>query len=473
MTYAIPALAEALHDAVPLVYVLEQSAVLDGPDFQLQALNESELLAPVVKGVVRIESASEVIEKVDHAFAMACEDTPGPVAILLARGLGEQKAISSRLPSPRALQDSDEELAKLESLASRLASGKRTVIFVDQTVDSVAGELKSLVNRSNALVMSTPGARGVFDELDPRYVMTDRRPVASINELIGNADVLLSIGVKFSHSNTHGFGLEVSDTEHVWIGRSQPPEYSRWRAEVIEASPRKAVSFLNECLADATGAKGEEISGPDIPDVERPEPTIAGAVSSSMFDFFRQLREHLSPDAVLVTDSGNHQFLVRQHFRVRRPAGLVTPAEFQSMGFAAPAAIGVRIAEASGDVAVIVGDGGVQMTGMDIATMVRLGLNIPIFVFCDGRFGLIHSQQIQRFGRAAGTEIPTMNLQALANGLGASFTTYAGNVKEILDDAKRRSGPTIVEVILQDSSQMKMADRKAKVKKSLRRLLRG
>ena len=63
-------------------------------------------------------------------------------------------------------------------------------------------------------------------------------------------------------------------------------------------------------------------------------------------------------------------------------------AYYASMGFAVPAAIGAQMANPEFRPLVLVGDGAFQMTGMELATVARYGLN-PIVVVLNNA-GLWH-----------------------------------------------------------------------------------
>ena len=86
----------------------------------------------------------------------------------------------------------------------------------------------------------------------------------------------------------------------------------------------------------------------------------------------------------MVTDSGLHQGLVRRHFDVLSPRGLITPTDFQSMGFGLPAAIGAKLAAPERPVVAVLGDGGFAMSGMELLTAVREKIPLTVIVFNDG-----------------------------------------------------------------------------------------
>ena len=80
------------------------------------------------------------------------------------------------------------------------------------------------------------------------------------------------------------------------------------------------------------------------PTVDAPEPAVRGAEVETVAHFFAALRRALPRDGIVCADSGLHQQLLRRHFEVLAPRGLLFPSDYQSMGFGLPAAIGAKLA---------------------------------------------------------------------------------------------------------------------------------
>jgi indolepyruvate decarboxylase len=57
------------------------------------------------------------------------------------------------------------------------------------------------------------------------------------------------------------------------------------------------------------------------------------------------------------------------------------------MGFAVPAALGAQMARPELKVVTLVGDGAFQMTGMELSTIVRLGLPVTVIVLDNKGYG--------------------------------------------------------------------------------------
>jgi TPP-dependent 2-oxoacid decarboxylase len=93
---------------------------------------------------------------------------------------------------------------------------------------------------------------------------------------------------------------------------------------------------------------------------------------------FERLNAFLSDSTVVVADVGDALFGATDLF-IRERTEFISPAYYTSMGFAVPASIGAQMANPKLRPLGLVGDGAVQMAGMELATVARYGLN-PVVV---------------------------------------------------------------------------------------------
>jgi thiamine pyrophosphate-dependent acetolactate synthase large subunit-like protein len=86
------------------------------------------------------------------------------------------------------------------------------------------------------------------------------------------------------------------------------------------------------------------------------------------------------------------------------------------MGFAIPGFIGAQLADPFRRVIALVGDGAFQMTGMELLTAKRLGLNHPIIILINnGSFASLRAMAHQN---SAFVNIPSINYAQFAEVLG-------------------------------------------------------
>src|SRR5258705_4368664 len=113
----------------------------------------------------------------------------------------------------------------------------------------------------------------------------------------------------------------------------------------------------------------------------------APATSSRLF---ARLNTMIDDKMTVIADIGDSLFGAADLSMSRRTEFL-GPAYYTSMGFAVPAALGAGMAAPESRALVIVGDGAFQMTGMELSSIARYGLN-PIVVVLNN-----HGYTTERF----------------------------------------------------------------------------
>jgi indolepyruvate decarboxylase len=98
---------------------------------------------------------------------------------------------------------------------------------------------------------------------------------------------------------------------------------------------------------------------------------------------FERLNAFLTDETLVVADVGDALFGAGD-LSIHRRTQFLSPAYYASMGFAIPAAIGAQLADPTARPLVLVGDGAFQMTGMELSTVARYGLN-PIVIVLNNR----------------------------------------------------------------------------------------
>ncbi len=101
---------------------------------------------------------------------------------------------------------------------------------------------------------------------------------------------------------------------------------------------------------------------------------------------FERLNSFLTDDTVVIADVGDALFGAADLF-IHDRTEFLGPAYYASMGFAIPASIGVQMANPKMRPLVLVGDGAFQMTGMELGTSARYGLNPIVVLLNNGGYG--------------------------------------------------------------------------------------
>jgi acetolactate synthase I/II/III large subunit len=128
--------------------------------------------------------------------------------------------------------------------------------------------------------------------------------------------------------------------------------------------------------------------------------------------------------------------------------GFLYPANFATLGFGLPAAIGAKLGRPERPVVALVGDGGFVFTASELLTAVEQRLSIPVVVVNNGGYGEIRRGMLERGIPPLGTELTAPDFPALCRACGG-YGEHAADASEAAAIAARaldRPGPTVVQL---------------------------
>jgi indolepyruvate decarboxylase len=122
------------------------------------------------------------------------------------------------------------------------------------------------------------------------------------------------------------------------------------------------------------------------------------------------------------------------------------PGYYNSMGFGVPAALAVPLARPDRRAIVLVGDGGFQMTGLELSTAQRLGQNPIVILFDNGGYAMMQSIA----GQKPYFELPRWDYPGLARALGGrgARVETAAQLRAALGEAERSTDVFLIDAVL-------------------------
>lgn len=472
-TYAVTGIAEARADSTAVLLLTAKATNDDGRKFQLQALDQQGIAASLLKGCFELTATSDAEHVIHRAYALAVSGEPGPVMVEMDMSALLTRTASRGITSEQT--DCDEARGQLRALERLFATSRRPVLLLGQGAFASAAPLQVLAESLTIPVVTTPSARGIVPEDSSVALGFDalRGGVADVNALLDQSDLIVGLGCKLSHNGCAGFQLRLPTERFVHVDASAEVLGANYPARLeIHARVEDAIGFL-ATRSERTHWDLDHLSAVRAALRERvhvDEPLIHGGSKIPAREFFSQLRAALPRDAIVVTDSGQHQVLTRRHFDVYAARGLIVPSDFQSMGFGLPAAIGAKLANPDRPVIAVVGDGGFMMSGMELLTARREGIAITVIVFNDGQLGQIRAQQLADSGRVHAVELANPDYASLADSLGIRFERYGEHTQgNFVGSSDGR--PLLAEVLVGDSVALQSIALRARAKTLVRRTL--
>jgi benzoylformate decarboxylase len=158
----------------------------------------------------------------------------------------------------------------------------------------------------------------------------------------------------------------------------------------------------------------------------------------------------LTPDTVIVEESPSNRADFRRYVRIRRPRSFFTTAS-GGLGFAMPAAVGIKLADPSRRVLCLVGDGSALYAPQALWSAVQLGTAVTFVIVNNARYAILDSAaQFAGLEDIPGLELPGIDFVALAGSLGcpAVRITAPGHLEDALVRAIGDGSPWLIDVVV-------------------------
>ncbi len=441
----------ASQDASPMLLFVGQVPTTKLGRRSFQEVDYRAMFGPLAKDVVQVELADRIPELVARAYGTATSGEPGPVVVALPEDvLMTSTSVPLAAPSPTpsfAVDDND-----VARVVERLDRAHRPLVVVGGsrwTPDAVEW-LRTFAEGGSLPVATATRNQDLIDNDSPVHVGTlGLRTTPGLPQLAAEADVVLLIG-----SRPDGLTTEDGD----WLTAPQPDQallHVHPSPDVLNSVYRADIALVADPPAFLeTLVKRSVRTSADRDWLERLRANLKVAADTPAAGgdpepFMAVLNERLSADAVVTAGAGAYTvWHQRFHRYVRFPSQLASQSG--AMGYGLPAAIAAKLADPRREVVAFAGDGCFAMTGQELSTAARYGLDITVVVVNNEVYGTIRGHQQRAFpGRPSGTDLDNPDFAALARAHGAYGAT-ASTPAEFADalDGRPSDGrtPSLIEV---------------------------
>jgi TPP-dependent 2-oxoacid decarboxylase len=336
-----------------------------------------------------ITVASAALEDPDTAFAEidrvlhAAVRYKRPVYLELPRdlvsvpGRSDHRAREVHETSdPQALQEA------LSEAVSLINAARQPVILADVELHrfGMQDELLKLIERTGIPVAATILGKSVLSEQHPLYLGIYEGAMGrdEVRAYVEESDCVIMLGAFMTDINLGIFTAKLDQGRAI---------YATSERLAIRHHTFENVRFKDFVRGLIAGDLKHRPSGPH-PAPQRPGEFVPESASGQLTvaRMFDRLNAFLSENSIVIADVGNALFGASDLF-IRCRTEFLGPAYYASMGFAVPAALGAQLARPELRPLVLVGDGAFQMTGMELSSIVRMGLNPVIVVLNNAGYG--------------------------------------------------------------------------------------
>lgn len=442
----------AYQDSTPLVVLLGQ---VESRSIGREAFQEMDLptfYSEITKWAVTAGSSARIPEFVDRALAYATSGRPGPALVALPADLLDGDAPEDRAPrGTRPLPAApvlDPQAGA--AIADALASARAPVVIAGGGAQGARAELVELAERFSLGVYASFRRQDVFPNDHPAYCghLTLGAPPDTVTAL-AEADVVFAVGARLSEVTTQGYRLPRADQRLLQVDVEPRTVGAVFPSEIGAVADARAALAAVLAHAPATPPARDWSDAHEIfLQASTPPPQAAGEPLDPA-TVMAVLARVFPPATIVTNDAGNFSVYAHRYWRFTEPRTQLGPTS-GAMGYGVPAAIGGKLAAPDREVVALAGDGGFLMTGQELETAVRLGLDLTAVVFRNGLYGTIALHQARNIGRTAATEIGAVDIAAVARAYGAEAWTARdeGELEEALRAARACGGPALVDVLV-------------------------
>ncbi len=456
-TNTITGLADALLDSTPIVLISGQVASAQLGTDAFQEINFLELTQSVTKWNCQVKRAEDIPEAIARAFYIASSGRPGPVVVDITKDAQngsldfEYKPVKFiRSYQPYADIDNNQilEAVRLINLS------RKPMVLVGQGV-ILAGaeqELKEFLEKSGIPAASTLLGLSALPSDHPQYVgMLGMHGNYGPNLKNRDCDLMIAIGMRFDDRVTGDvskFGINAKFI-HLEI---DPAEINKiiYADVPVLGDIKQSLPMITERIskADHSDWLNEFKVCENIEREKIIEPAIAhNGAHLKMGEVVDAVARQFE-DAVLVTDVGQQQMFASKYFRFKRTRSIITSGGLGTMGFGLPAAIGAKIGVPERDVCLFVGDGGLQMTLQELATIYQSKAGVKIILMNNGYLGMVRQwQELFYDRRYSFTELmsPDFEFIAKANHIAYRCVEHHEDLEEAVRQMKQTDGAFLLE----------------------------
>ncbi|GGA74640.1 acetolactate synthase [Neiella marina] len=406
-TNTITGIATAYMDSIPMVVLSGQvPTTLIGMD----AFQETDMIGcsrPVVKHSFLVKSAEEIPEAIRKAFYIASTGRPGPVVVDLPKDVqNPQLKFPYKFPETVNMRSYNPttrgHTRQIKKAIAAILAAKKPVVYVGG--GAVAAEAQELitqfVEKLNLPITNTlMGLGAISGEHEQFLGMLGMHGTYEANMSMHNSDLIFALGARFDdrvtnnvskfcpnarvvHVDIDPTSISKTVTAHIPIVGSIDTVLEQMMQQLDEADAQLDQEALSNWWQTINEWRARKcLNYEKSTDVIKPQYAV------------EMLHKVTNGDAYICSDVGQHQMFAALYYPYKKTRQWINSGGLGTMGFGFPAAMGVKTAFPDADVAVITGDGSIQMNIQELSTCLQYNIPVKIISLNNAALGMVKQWQ--------------------------------------------------------------------------------
>ena len=453
-TNLVTGIATAYMDSVPMVaFTGNVATTMLGKDSFQEAYIEG-ITMPITKHNYTVRRVEDLADTMRAAFRIAQSGRKGPVLVDIPKDITAASCeFTPKAPELiRTVTRYNEEDVK--KAAQMINESERPIVYFGGGVRSAAGcqPLRDLLEKTGMPATYTLMAAGVLSYGEPHNLgLLGMHGCYAANKAIDEADLVIAVGTRFSDRvalNPDSFAKRAKiiqiDIDPSELGKNVD----------VDLSLTGDASYILQAIlpyVEKTEHKlwMEQIRGWQKDDYK----PVDSDTELKPHQIIDEICNQAGPEAVYVTDVGQHQMWAAQYLHHTKSRGFLTSGGLGTMGFGYGAAIGAQMALGrDARVVMLTGDGSFHMNLNEACTAVSYDLPIITVIFNNQVLGMVRQWQTTFYEKRYSDTDPhrKTDFVKLAEGFGLKGyrCTNLPEFQAAFADALKQKGPTWIECII-------------------------
>lgn len=435
-TNLITAIATAHMDSVPLIAITGQ---VISSQIGRDAFQEADITGaaePFVKHSYLVKDSASIAEVMKKAFYIAGTGRPGPVLIDVPMDIQKQEidfeypeTVEIRSYKPSVMGNK----LQIRKAAEALKNSSKPLICAGGGLFS-AGAEKELVQLSEMcdipVISTMMGVGAIPTEHRNYYGMLGVFGRQTAKLALAECDLLIVLGARMSDRSVTSLS-SFNDTVviHIDVDPAEIGKNAPVNIPIVGNVKKVMEQFLGELDTMKHDEWQSSLYNHKRESIERirAEEADSGLVNPKRF--IKELCRVLPKKCAICSDVGSNQIWAANNVVLGEQGRFITSGGMGTMGYAFPAAVGIKVAEPDREVVALSGDGSFQMSFMELATAVQHGINVKAVVFVNNYLGMVREYQDNNFeGRRTMVDLSgSPDFKKLAEAYGIKSETISNN----------------------------------------------
>ena len=422
-TNLVTGIATAYMDSVPMVaFTGNVGTNLIGKD-SFQEVYITGITMPITKHNFVVRHVEELADTMREAFRIAQTGRKGPVLVDIPKDVTSARAEYTPAPAFRPAPPSTEyDPIAVRQAAEIINRAKRPIIYFGGGTHTNGGRtyLQELIHKADIPATHTLMAAGVLSYGDPMNLgILGMHGNFTSNKAVDEADVVVAIGTRFSDRvalNTKSFAHNATivqiDIDPAEVSKNVPVGHSVVGDAAVILSAM--LPYIQPARHEEWWAQIHEWQANDFHPQDHDDRMMPHQIIGTCCEL-------AGPDAVYVTDVGQHQMWAAQYIKHVKERGFLTSGGLGTMGFGYGAALGAQAALGrETPVVMMTGDGSFHMNMNEACTAVSYNLPVVTVIFNNQVLGMVRQWQTAFYGKRYSSTDPhrQTNYVKVAEGFG-------------------------------------------------------